>query len=125
MESKTKTFSIWFKIQSYFNVLNHVLNGAVAIFMTLYVIREGWDSFSWHVYFTTIGYQILMAEAILVLYAPNTLTYIHSHKTKKHLHWILQVAATILIITGNVIITVIRTTPHFKTLHSLTGKILF
>lgn len=114
--------STWFKIQSYFNALNHVLNGAVAFFMTLYFIREGKDSFSWHVFLTTVGYQLLMAEAILVFYSPNSWSRFHLHKTKKHLHWILQLIATVFIVSGNVIISVIRTTPHFKTVHAITGK---
>lgn len=122
-ELKIEKYSTWFKIQSYFNALNHVLNGAVGCFMTLYLFREGKDSFSWHVFLTTIGYQLLMAEAIMVFYSPNSWTYIHEFKTKKHLHWILQLIATVCIITGNVIISVIRTTPHFKTVHAITGKI--
>ena len=116
--------SIWFKIQVYFNVFNHILNGAVAFFMTLYFIREGKDNFSWHVFLTTIGYQLLMAEAIMVFYSPNSWTQFHSQKTKKHLHWILQLIATVFIISGNVIISVIRTTPHFRTVHAITGKIV-
>lgn len=118
-ESKHST---WFKVQNYFNAFNHVLNGAVAFFMTLYFIREGKDSFSWHVFLTTIGYQLLMAEAIMVFYSPNSWSYIHSYKTKKNLHWILQLIATAFIITGNVIISVIRTTPHLRTVHAITGR---
>lgn len=122
MTQPREQYSTWYKIQSYFNALNHVMNGAVACFMTLYLIREGRDKFSWHVFLTTIGYQLLMAEAIMVFYTPNSLTYFHSHKVKKHLHWILQLIGAVCIITGNVIITVIRTTPHFETLHAITGK---
>lgn len=122
VELQTGKHTTWYKVQNYFNQLNHVLNGVVACFMTLYFIRECKDSFSWHVFLTTIGYQLLMTEAIMVFYAPNSWTYVHSYKTKKHLHWILQSIATIFIITGNVIISVIRTTPHFKTIHAVTGE---
>lgn len=122
VKQQTGKYSTWYKIENYFNQLNHVLNGAVACFMTLYLFREGKDSFSWHVFLTTIGYQLLMTEAIMVFYAPNSWTYVHSYKTKKHLHWIVQSIATIFIITGNVIISVIRTTPHFKTIHAVTGE---
>lgn len=117
-----KKYSTWYKIQSYLNALNHILNGAAAFFMTLYVLREGSDSFSWHAFLTTIGYQLLMAEAIMVFYTPNSWTLFHSYRTKKHLHWVLQLIAAIFIITGNIIISVIRTTPHFKTTHAVTGK---
>lgn len=125
MSEITKKHSTWYKVQSYLNVLNHIMNGSVACFLTLYLIREGRDSFSWHVFLTTIGYQLLMAEAIMVFYTPNSWTYFHSYKTKKHLHWILQLIATIFIITGNVIISTIRTTPHFKTVHAITGRNYF
>lgn len=114
--------SSWHKLQVYFNTVNHGLNIAVAIFMTLYVIREGRDSFSWHVYLTTIGYQLLMTEAMMVFYSPNTWTHFHAHKTKKHIHWVLQLLAAICIVTGNFVVTVVRTTPHFKTFHALTDE---
>ena len=119
---EAQSYSNWHKFQSYFNVLNHIFNGAVACFMTFYLIKEWRDSFSLHVFLTTIGYQLLMTEAIMVFYTPNSWSFFHSHSTKKHLHWILQSIAAIFIITGNVIITVIRTTPHFKTMHAITGK---
>lgn len=89
--------------------------------MTLYLIREGKDSFSWHAFLTTIGYQLLMAEAIMVFYSPNSWSHFHSHKTKKNLHLVLQLIATAFIVTGNVIISWIRTTPHFRTVHAITG----
>ncbi|XP_037048196.1 cytochrome b561 domain-containing protein 2-like [Bradysia coprophila] len=125
-----KKYTTSFKVESYFNTLVHILNGAVACFMTLYLIREvmnDWpgtnDTFPLHAFFTTVGYQLFMAEAILVFYAPNSWTYFLSHKTKKHLHWILQLIGAIFIIFGNVWISVIRTTPHFATVHSITGLI--
>lgn len=52
--------------QVYFYTVNHGFNIVVAIFMTLFVIREGRDSFSWHVHLTTIGYRLLMTEAMMV-----------------------------------------------------------
>lgn len=122
MDAPKKPFSTWYKIQSYFNIINHILNGSISIFMTLYIFREGWDSFAWHVFFTTLGYQLLMAEAIMVFYSPNSWTFFHSYKTKKNIHLVLQLIATILIVTGNIIISAIRTTPHFKTVHAITGK---
>lgn len=123
IKAEIKAYSAAYKIQSYFNIFNHILNGAVACFMTLYLIREAHDSFSLHVFLTTIGYQVLMAEAIMVYYIPNSWSYFLSHRTKKHLHWILHSIGAIFIITGNIIISLIRTTPHFKTIHAVTGKV--
>lgn len=124
MERNIAEYSSLHKAQIYFNTLNHGLNIAVAIFMTLYVIREGSDSFSWHVYLTTIGYQLLMTEAMMVFYSSNSWSHFHEHNTKKHIHWILQLMATVCIIVGNCVVTVVRTTPHFKTFHAITGKLI-
>lgn len=117
----SENHSIWFKVQSYFNVFNHIVNGSVACMMTLYIITQGHFLFPWHVFLTTIGYQLLMAEAIMLFYAPNSWSYFHSYKTRKHLHWILQSIATLLIIVGNIIVIQKRAT-HFQTIHAVTGR---
>ena len=121
MERKTEEISSWYKVQSYFNVLNHILNGTAAFFMTLYSIRQKWQSITWHIFLTTIGYQLLMTEAILTYYTPNSWTYFHSRRTKGHLHWILQSIAAVFIIAGNVIIIILKKTPH-SSAHDITGK---
>lgn len=116
-------FSSWYKLQSYLNVANHLMNAAAALYMTSYSIRQGWQSITWHIFLTTIGYQLLMTEAIMVLYSPNSWSYFHSYRTKSHLHWILQAIASVFIVVGNVIIIVIKKTPHFKSVHAITGKL--
>lgn len=130
-EKSVSKFSTSFKVESLFNGLVHILNGAVACALTLHLIREvlnGWpstnDLFPLHAFLTTVGYQLFMAEAILVYYTPNSWSYFLSYKTKKHLHWILHLIGAIFIISGNVLISVIRTTPHFATVHSITGLLL-
>ncbi|XP_037051293.1 uncharacterized protein LOC119085128 [Bradysia coprophila] len=138
IESKrpTKNYTTSFKVQSYFNTVVHILNGVVACVMTLYLIREvrnDWpstnDTFPLHAWLCTIGYQVFMAEAILVYYAPNSWSYFLSYKVKRHLHWILHTIGAIFIISGNVLISVIRTTPHFTnhygnlSIHSVAGLI--
>ena len=118
-----KTYSTWYKIQSYFNTLNHIFNGSVACFMTIYLMKNGIRFFTMHVFLTTVGYQLLMTEAIMVFYTPNSWTFFHSYKTKKHLHWILQLIATIFIITGNCFfIALKKNLKHFNTIHGITGK---
>lgn len=117
-----KKFSNWYKLESYLNVANHLMNATAAFYMTLYSIRQGWQSITWHIFLTTVGYQLLMAEAIMVFYSPNSWTYFHSYRTKKHLHWILQAVAAVFIVVGNVIIIVIKKTPHFKSPHAITGQ---
>lgn len=132
IESKnaTKKFTLWFKVQSYVNTLVHILNGAAACSLTLYLIREvrnDWpstnDTFPLHAFLCTVGYQLFMAEAILVYYAPNSWSYFLSYKTKRHLHWILHLIGAMFIIAGNIHISIIRTTPHFATWHAITGII--
>lgn len=119
---EVEKFSIWYKIQSYLNIANHLMNASAAFYMTLYSMRQGWQSVTWHIFLTTVGYQLLMTEAIMVLYSPNSWSYFHSYRTKKHLHWILQTIGTIFIVVGNVIIVVIKKTPHFVSAHAVTGE---
>lgn len=127
-KNEAKKYTTWFKVESYINTLVHILNGAVACFLTLYIIREiidGWpgtnDTFPVHAFLSTIGYQFFMAEAILVYYAPNSWSNFLSYKTKKHLHWILHLIGALCIIGGNTLLSVIRTTPRFATWHAITG----
>lgn len=130
----TKNYTTSFKVQSYSNTVVHILNGVVACCLTLYLIREvrnDWpstnDTFPLHAWLCTLGYQLFMAEAILVYYAPNSWSYFLSYKTKRHLHWILHLIGAIFIVSGNVLIYVIRTTPHFTnhvghlSIHSIAG----
>lgn len=117
-----EAISSWHKLQSYFNTVNHILNGIAAFYMTLYSIRQGWQAITWHIFLTTIGYQLLMTEAIAALYSPNSWTRFHSRKTKKRLHLALQSMATAFIIIGNVIMIVIKKTPHFRSAHAITGN---
>lgn len=74
------------------NTLNHVMIGAVTIYMTyLCCIQVSYRLFNMHVLITTLGYQLLMAESILVYYSNNTWSNLFRRQTKNHLHWILQV----------------------------------
>lgn len=132
-QNLSKKYTTSFKVESYLNTFTHILNGIAACCLTIYLIREvqrGWpstdDIFPVHAFLSGVGYQLFMAEAILVYYAPNSWSYFLSYKTKKHLHWILHVLGAIFIISGNILITVIRTSPHFTSsgslsVHSITG----
>lgn len=61
-----------------------------------------------------------MSEAILALYSQNSWSYFHSTRTKRNLHWIIQVVASIFAIVGTLLLYVGRKR-HFMTIHSLTG----
>lgn len=61
-----------------------------------------------------------MAEAILALYSTNSWSLFHAFKTKRNLHWIVQIFATIFAIVGTICVYWGRPT-HFMTVHSVTG----
>ena len=124
MDLKAVKVSKWFIIESYFNTINHVLNGTVALYMTWFCYNIGWSKMTTHIYLTTIGYQLLMAEGIMTLYSANSWTYFHSKATKRFLHWIVQALAAIAIVSGNVLIICIKKSGHFNTIHGVTGKFL-
>lgn len=68
-----------------------------------------------------IKYQLLMTESILSFYTENSWSVIHASKTKRTIHWVLQVIGSIFAIIGTWVLYVGRRR-HFSTLHSITGK---
>lgn len=128
-----KTYTTSFKVESFLNTFIHILNGTAACSLTIYLIKEvqrDWpstnDTFPLHAFLCGVGYQLFMAEAIVVYYAPNSWSYFLSYRTKRHLHWILHVLGAAFIIAGNIHIMVLRTSPHFTvhgspSVHSITG----
>lgn len=65
-----------------------------------------------------------MTEAILTLYASNGWSFFHSPRTKRNIHWIIQVIGSTMAIIGTVILYPKRT-EHFNTVHSIAGYISF
>lgn len=63
-----------------------------------------------------------MAESILVIYSTNSWSFFHSSKTKRTIHWMIQVVGSIFAIAGTVILYLPRKR-HFATIHSVTGLI--
>lgn len=47
--------STWQVIQTYFNVLNHVMASIVAVYMTFMCYNAGNKPISWHAWLCTIG----------------------------------------------------------------------
>lgn len=83
------------------NTLNHIMIGAVTIYMTyLCCIQVSYRLFNMHVLITTLGYQLLMAESILVYYENNTWSNLFRRQTKNHIHWILQVLGSAAALVG-------------------------
>ena len=91
IDAESEKVGKWFMIESYFNTINHVLNGSVAMYMTWLCFQAGWTITTWHALLLTIGYQLLMAEGIMALYSANSWSYFHSKDTKRLVHLIVLV----------------------------------
>lgn len=110
-----------------FNTLNHVMIGIVSVYMTWLSLVKIiiYFQFSMHVLLTTLGYQLLMTEAVLVYYANNSWTNLLRRTTKNHMHWVLQVLASALALIG-IILELDRRSWKFiwTTNHALYGKLI-
>lgn len=63
-----------------------------------------------------------MAEAIMTLYATNGWSFFHSPRTKRNIHWIIQVIGSTMGIMGTVIL-IPKQKHHFESAHAITGLI--
>ncbi|XP_020286769.1 uncharacterized protein LOC109856186 [Pseudomyrmex gracilis] len=122
----SSAWSIQRIIVSILDVINHILIIMVTVYLVCifakdYVISNSkYGLYSLHVILCTIGYVLLMSEAIIVLASDNILTGCLSRRANKHLHWILQVIGLILNLVG-VGIVYFNRTQHFKSIHAITG----
>lgn len=69
-----------------------------------------------------LQYQLLMAEAILTLYSSNCWSFFHTPRTKRNMHWVIQVIGSTFAIVGTAILIPERST-HFQSAHSITGLV--
>lgn len=56
---KVPTRSAWQVIQTYFNMLNHVMISIVSVYMTYICYGAGNQIITWHVWLCTIGVSVL------------------------------------------------------------------
>ncbi|XP_076167764.1 transmembrane reductase CYB561D2 isoform X1 [Ptiloglossa arizonensis] len=101
------------------DLVNHIL----VIFMTVFLLYYSMRSFSvmdLHVTLCTLGYVLLMSEAIVVLAGESILTNFLTRRAKRHIHWILQVLGLVCIIGGVVVMYRVKTF-HFRTIHAILG----
>ncbi|XP_055300560.1 transmembrane reductase CYB561D2-like isoform X2 [Sitodiplosis mosellana] len=120
--------SVWQKIQTYFNVLNHCMISIVAVYMTFFCYNVGNRLITWHVWLCSIGYQLLMTQSILVFYSENAWSKQHTRKTHKTLHWILQGLGSSAAIAGMIVEFINRwqdSKNHFISTHSIIGLTAF
>lgn len=85
------------------NTINHVFIGVVSVYMTWLCIRVPYQLFNLHVLFCTLGYQLLMAEAILAFYNNNTWSQLLSRNAKGWVHGVLQIIGSGLALAGAII----------------------
>ncbi|XP_055300562.1 transmembrane reductase CYB561D2-like [Sitodiplosis mosellana] len=126
------TRNAWQVVQTCFNVLNHIMACIVAIYMSVMCTNAGNKAVTWHVWLCTIGYQLLMTQAILVFYSENVWSKQCTRQSKKTIHWVLQAVGSSVAILGIFIEYIGRELieretkkpkPHFSSTHSVIGLI--
>ncbi|CAH2042390.1 unnamed protein product, partial [Iphiclides podalirius] len=73
--------------------------------------------FHLHIILCVLGYQFFMCQGILVLSKYNWSMLIR-RRHRRHVHWVFQLLALILVVTGSVIM-IKETQNHFDTAHSI------
>ncbi|XP_031624356.1 cytochrome b561 domain-containing protein 2-like [Contarinia nasturtii] len=126
LKTDTMPRSAWQKIQTYLNVLNHVMISIVAVYMTFLCYNAGNRAISWHAWLCTLGYQLLMTQSILAFYSENVWSKEHKRQTQKKLHWVLQAVGSSAAIVGMIVEYIGRSQKlksHFSSTHSIIGLI--
>ncbi|XP_076749491.1 transmembrane reductase CYB561D2 [Xylocopa sonorina] len=101
------------------DAVNHVLIVSLTVF-TLFHSMQVYNVMNLHVSLCTLGYVLLMSEAIVVLAGESVLTNSLTHRAKKHVHWFLQILGLISIISGIVVMYRVKSL-HFRSPHAILG----
>ncbi|XP_062329923.1 transmembrane reductase CYB561D2 isoform X1 [Osmerus eperlanus] len=94
--------------------------------LTAVVSRPGTSLFSWHPFFMTLAFSLLMTEAILVFSPSTSLIWKLPHKTKGRFHWLLQGLCATCATLGLAAICYnkhLNGKPHFHSWHGLLGVV--
>ncbi|XP_045516643.1 uncharacterized protein LOC123709384 [Pieris brassicae] len=111
--------------QATLNILSHLLIGLVVgicLIFSLNPFRLPLGSTPQHIVLCVIGYQLLMAEAILSLSADNGWSGVLRFRDKRRAHTILQVVGSALALAGS-FIKMLDKTQNFNTLHGQFGLV--
>ncbi|XP_076012671.1 transmembrane reductase CYB561D2 [Genypterus blacodes] len=106
-----------------------VLTHCVCIGFTVFMAVMSWPGsslFSWHPFFMTLAFSLLMTEAILIFSRHGSPIRKCLHKTKVRLHWILQSLALCCALLGLAAIFYnkhLNGKAHFTSWHGLLGLI--
>lgn len=118
--SESKSVEI---IETIINTINHVFIGIVSVYMTWLVARVPYRLFNLHVIFTTLGYQLLMAEAILTFFSNNSWSKLLSRNSKGYVHGALQILGSGLALAGVIIEIYIKGKLKWSNNHVFLGLI--
>uniref|UniRef100_A0A2A4JQ72 ascorbate ferrireductase (transmembrane) n=1 Tax=Heliothis virescens TaxID=7102 RepID=A0A2A4JQ72_HELVI len=111
-EYRLKTFQVSL------NLLTHILIGIIVGVALTFACRGGLplNTTSLHIVLCVIGYQLLMAQAILSLAPHNSWSAHLKMIDKRRAHWILQILGSVLAIAGS-FIKILDKAVHWNTLH--------
>ncbi|XP_053601654.1 uncharacterized protein LOC128670202 [Plodia interpunctella] len=99
------------------NLLIHILIGATVGIALLYSFKKGpMNATTIHIVLCVLGYQLLMAQAILCLSPHNSWSSSLKLLQKRQAHWILQILGSALAIAGS-FVKILDKTSHWNTLH--------
>ncbi|XP_029042569.1 probable transmembrane reductase CYB561D1 [Osmia bicornis bicornis] len=101
------------------DLINHILIVGVTVFLLYYSMRS-FGVTDLHVTLCTVGYVLLMSEAIVVLADGSSLTNFLTRRAKSHVHWILQLLGAICVVAGIVPMYQAKTF-HFQSIHAILG----
>lgn len=126
-KTQEKPIFTFVNLEIFLNTINHGLIAITCFYCTWYCIQYGFfGHIGLHVMISTVGYQLLMAEGIMVLYKQNSYTFlINSRGKRTTIHWVLLAAGSILGIAGTVVEYVWRernSRKHFSNRHTIWGK---
>lgn len=131
--TKEKDLNSWNVLETcevFINNFNHVLIAITTFYISWYSWQVGFDKYeTGHTWFSTLGYQLFMAEGIMATYNRNTFTMgIKSRAWKIRAHWILQVIGCGFVMYGTPMIIYFRdieNKKHFHSTHAVTGLVSF
>lgn len=94
---------MWHYLGLCFNLVNHIMILSTAVYIQIVVWNIPFKTLQWHIALTAIGYQLLIAEAILTFSSMNFWSTFLSQNAKMIIHLILQVLGSGLAIAGVVV----------------------
>lgn len=129
-DSKSLAWSPFTTFEVFTNNLNHALIAITTFYISWYSWKVGFANYeTGHTWFSTLGYQLFMAEGIMATYNRNTFTMGMKNRTwKTNAHWILQVIGTGFVLYGTpmeIYHRDIRNKKHFHSTHAVLGLVSF